>query len=263
MNERFQGYIEEKEVEINLLDYWRVIIKRKYLVLFCISAVVLFTGIFSFLSTPQYKATCTLLIEDEESRILSLEDQFGYRYQRADMRFFNTQLKLLKSKSLAQRVVQRMNLLNRPEFKEEKKGKSLLTLAKDFFGLSWTSSGKKSNEEEQNPAVPENPYSAVGNSILENIDASPLRETRLVEVSYTSGSPVLAADVVNALTEEFINFSVEKRYRTTHQASDFLTEQIANLREDLAAKEKQLQKYGQEGQEFWRVERLFDREGFY
>ena len=56
----------------------------------------------------------------------------------------------------------------------------------------------------------------------------------------------LAADVVNALVEEFVSFSVETRYEATKQTSEFLTEQIALLREDLKRKEEDLQKYGQE-----------------
>jgi uncharacterized protein involved in exopolysaccharide biosynthesis len=59
---------------------------------------------------------------------------------------------------------------------------------------------------------------------------------------------MLAAEVVNTLAEEFIIFSIERRYETTQKASDFLSEQISGLREDLAAKERELQRYGQEKQ---------------
>ncbi|TES85913.1 MAG: polysaccharide biosynthesis tyrosine autokinase, partial [Candidatus Aminicenantes bacterium] len=72
-----------------------------------------------------------------------------------------------------------------------------------------------------------------------------------VEVSFTSPSPILATEVVNTLAVEFIDFSIEKRYETTQQASDFLSEQIANLRDDLAAKERELQRYGQEKELFF------------
>ena len=72
-----------------------------------------------------------------------------------------------------------------------------------------------------------------------------------MKVSCTFSSAVLAAELVNTLAEEFISFSIEKRYETTQQATDFLSEQIANLREDLAEKEREIQRYGQETELFY------------
>ncbi|MCK4759496.1 MAG: hypothetical protein KAT69_05575, partial [Candidatus Aminicenantes bacterium] len=71
-----QGRYEKDEVD--LLEYWRIIVKRKWVLIAFTGALVLFTGIFSFLATPKYESTATLLIEGERSKILSIEDEFGY-----------------------------------------------------------------------------------------------------------------------------------------------------------------------------------------
>ncbi len=242
---------EEREKEVDLLEYWRVIVKRKWVVVTFGGALILFVGIFSFLVTPIYKAKTTLLIEEESSRILSIEDEFGYQRRAVDLRFYNTQLKLLKSKSLAERVARKMNLLSRPEFGAGKKPK------KSFFASlkGFISPKKKSEDEGLKPQIPLNPYFGVAAAVQGGIEVSPIRNTKLVEVSYRSPYPVLSADIVNSLAEEFISFSVEKRYETTQQASDFLSEQIAELREDLAAKERELQRYGQEKKLFFTSEK--------
>ncbi len=242
---------EEREKEVDLLEYWRVIVKRKWVVVTFGGALILFVGIFSFLATPIYKAKTTLLIEEESSRILSIEDEFGYQRRAVDLRFYNTQLKLLKSKSLAERVARKMNLLSRPEFGAGKKPK------KSFFASlkGFISPKKKSEDEGLKPQIPLNPYFGVAAAVQGGIEVSPIRNTKLVEVSYRSPYPVLSADIVNSLAEEFISFSVEKRYETTQQASDFLSEQIAELREDLAAKERELQRYGQEKKLFFTSEK--------
>jgi capsular exopolysaccharide synthesis family protein len=242
---------EEREKEVDLLEYWRVIVKRKWVVVTFGGALILFVGIFSFLATPIYKAKTTLLIEEESSRILSIEDEFGYQRRAVDLRFYNTQLKLLKSKSLAERVARKMNLLSRPEFGAGKKPK------KSFFASlkGFISPKKKSEDEGLKPQIPLNPYFGVAAAVQGGIEVSPIRNTKLVEVSYRSPYPVLSADIVNSLAEEFISFSVEKRYETTQQASDFLSEQIAELRGDLAAKERELQRYGQEKKLFFTSEK--------
>ncbi|MCK4827836.1 GumC family protein, partial [bacterium] len=141
----------------------------------------------------------------------------------------------------------KMNLLSREEFGTgEKSKKGLFASAKELISFKWILPKTKSGDKESNTLIPSNPYSEVVKTMLANIKVEPVRDTKLVEVSFTSASPVLAAEIINALAEEFINFSIEKRYETTQQASDFLSEQIANLREDLAAKERELQRYGQE-----------------
>jgi len=238
----------EKRKSLDFWEYWRVIAKRKWVIITFASTLVFFTGIFSFLATPKYKAATTLLIEEETSKILSIEETFGYQPQIfRDLRFFNTQLKLLTSKSLAERVARKMNLLSREEFGAgESSRKGLFASLKELISFKWIKTKNNSNNREFNNLVPSNPYSDVTKKILVNIEVEPVRDTKLVEVSFTSSSPILATEIVNTLAEEFISFSIEKRYETTQQASDFLSEQIANLREDLAAKERELQRYGQE-----------------
>jgi capsular exopolysaccharide synthesis family protein len=236
----------EKIKSLDLWEYWRVIIKRKWVIIAFASSLFLFTVIFSFLATPKYQATTTLLIEEETSKILSIEETFGYQPQIfRDLRFFNTQLRLVKSESLAERVARRMNLLSQEEFASEE-NKSLISSIKEFVSFRWIRAKNKSDENGSNPVILSNPYSGIVKTVQGNIDVKPVRDTKLVEVSFVSSSPILATEIVNTLAEEFINFSVEKRYETTQQASDFLSEQIANLREELAAKERELQRYGQE-----------------
>jgi len=248
-------YRSHETEEVDLLEYWRMIVKRKWVLITCTGALVLFTGVFSFLATPQYRSTATLLIEGELSKILSIEDELGYSRNFEDLRSFNTSLRLLKSKSLAERVARKMNLLNRPEFGAGKKQKkSLLTAAKQALGFKWLFPGKKAKTGESESSFRSDPYSGIAESVRNSIDVSAVRTTKLVEISYTSHSPVLAANVVNTLAEEFIDFSVEKRFETTQQASDFLSEQISNLREDLAVKERELQKYGREKEIFFLTE---------
>lgn len=225
---------EEKRKEIDLLDYWRVIVKRKWLALAFAGSVIFFTGVFSFIAKPKYKPTVTLLIEEQTSRILSLQETFGYQpFIREDLRFFNSQLELLKSKSLAGRVADKLNLASDPEF-GFKKGTSKNSLSQTTKGGGSIAPNAL------------NPNSEIADAILGNLEISPIRETKLVEVSYVHASPILATEIVNTLAEEFINFSIEKRFANTQQASNFLREQIAALRDELATKERELQKYGQE-----------------
>jgi len=243
----------EKKKEVDLMEYWSVIVKRKWVLITFAGSLIFFVGIFSFLVTPKYESTSTLLIEEGTSKMLSIDETFGYQSPVfRDLRFFNTQLELLKSKSLAERTARKMNLLSRPEFetyKEQKK--SFLSSVGDFLTLKWIKSKKDGANNRSEYLNRLNPYSEIVEDFQKSMKVKPLRDTKLVEVSFTSTSPILASEICNTLADEFIDFSIEKRYATTRQASVFLSNQIANLREDLAAKERELQKYGQEENLFY------------
>jgi len=238
---------EKKQNEIDLMDYWRIVLKRKWILIAFAGSLVVFTGIFSFVAKPQFKSTATLMIEDASARMLSMEESFAYRTPVfRDLTFFNTQIRLIKSKSLADRVVKKMDLLSRPEFNPENKKNSLGKKLIGFVTLRWLFPGKKENNGNLASDYPSNQYSAIARTIRDDIKVDTIRDTKLVEVSYTSSDSRLSAELVNTLAEEFISFSIEKRYENTQQASDFLKEQITTLREDLASKEGELQKYGEE-----------------
>ncbi len=233
--------------EIDLLTYWRIIRKRRWVLITFTAAVMFFTGIFSFMATPKYRSTATLQIDDEHSRMLSLEETFGYQAPIRDLRFYNTQLRLLKSKSLAERVGRKLNLLERSEYENGGGSvKNIIGVIKELVTLKWLRSRDAETPNSSRPMIPVNPYSAIAATIRNGLEVTAIRDTRLVEVSYVSSSPILAAELVNAISEEFITFSVERRYMTTQLASDFLGEQIANLRQDLAAKEREINRYGRE-----------------
>lgn len=235
--------------EIDLIDIWRIALKKKWVIISIIAAFAAIAGIYSLTKTPVYRADTTVMIEEPSSGMLNLQDLFdknGYINQNFGT-YFKTQLRLLTSRSLAERVVSRMDLVSRPELRElgVKKSGALKSI-KDFFTLKWLLPSSDLAEEKPGPEVMENPESVIAYFILQRLRVVPVEETRLVDVKLASSDPVFAADVVNALVDEFINYSVEMRYEATQQASEFLVEQIADLRVDLNAKEQELQQYGEE-----------------
>jgi capsular exopolysaccharide synthesis family protein len=239
-------YLErEPEREFDLMDYWRVIVKRKGILFTFAGTILLLVGIYSFTAAPKYKPEATLLVGEETSKILSIEDQFGFAGYRSTIKeqiFINTQLQLLKSASLGERVARKLDLLAREEFGAGKeKKKSITQKIKDLVTFQWLRS--KKDEGLENAA---DPYEEIVEDLQKAVDVSQIRDTKILKVSYTSKHPRLATEIVNTWADEFIMFSIEKRYETTQQASDFLSEQINQLREDLAAKERELQRYGKE-----------------
>jgi capsular exopolysaccharide synthesis family protein len=232
--------------EIDLLEYWRVVLKRKWVLVTFAAVLVAFVAVLSFTATPLYKATATILIDEPSASLVNIQDVLNYGgYYQTDYlgTYFNTQLKLLTSRSLAERVSKKLDLGARPEFRAARTSRANPVQAiKGFLSLRWVFPGKQTAA----PASGTPPAASYAFAVLDGLGIDPVPETRIVQVSYTSSRPVLAADIVNTLVEEFVRYSVETRYEATKQTSEFLSETVAQLREDLKRKEEDLQKYGEE-----------------
>jgi capsular exopolysaccharide synthesis family protein len=235
--------------EIDLLEYGRVVVKRKWVLVTFAAILVVLAAVLSFTRTPLYRATATLLIDEPGASMINIQDVLNAgTYYRSDYlgTYFNTQLRLLTSRSLAERVAKKLNLGSRPEFRgASAAGDGFLSRLKSVITFRWLAGRGRAAATEQAKA-PAPTTASYAYAILGGLSIAPIPETRLVYVSYISPHAGLSADVVNGLVEEFVSFSVETRYEATKQTSEFLTEQVALLREDLKRKEEDLQKYGQE-----------------
>jgi len=239
----------KKDFQADLLEYWRIVVKRKWAIFSVITIFMVLSLVYSFTATPVYRATSNILIEEPTSNMLTLQDILSSAGQGTGLttQFFNTQLKILGSRTLAERVAKKMNLAARPELQAPVKiSASLFQNLKSFVTLKWLSRSGGTGEAADSAALKADPYTVYTKFIQKGLTISPITDTNLVDVNFKSIYPRLATDIVNNVIDEFISFSIETRYVATQQTSEFLNEQIAQLRDDLAAKERELQRYGED-----------------
>jgi capsular exopolysaccharide synthesis family protein len=218
-NEVRQEQTEEGSA-FDLREYWRVVLKRKWTIISFLATVLAVVGLYSFLVRPTYTAKGTLLIE-REPNILSFKEIFQIETFNDD--YFQTQYKLLLSRSLAENTIDRLKLYENEKFiGRAKKGKN---------GGGWTepiSRGK------------------VVDTFLGRLGVKPISMTRLVEVRFKDRDPKFAAEVLNALFDAYIGMNVEKKFQAAEQATEFLTGQIATIRDEIERDQRKLQEYGAE-----------------
>ncbi|RFT16917.1 MAG: Tyrosine-protein kinase EpsD [Candidatus Saccharicenans subterraneus] len=216
-----ENYVEPQALdagEIDLRKYIDIIFRRRWTVISITLIAAALSLIISFVTRPVYKARGTVMIE-KEPNILSFEDIFQIETFRDD--YFQTQYKLLQSRSLAERTIERLKLWEKKEF-----------------------SGSKSPtaDDLKNPVFRQK----MVDKFLGRLEVKPIRMTRLVEVAFKAHDPTLASDCVNALFDSFVDMNIEAKYETTEQATEFLSEQIEELKKEISQKEQELQNYGQE-----------------
>src|SRR5678815_1345166 len=93
--------------EAQLLDSWHAVLRRRWVVVAAVSAVLVVAVLASFLATPLYRATATLQIERRNPDVLTFRDlsQVDYSWA-AYTDFYQTQYKLIAGEPVARKTVE-------------------------------------------------------------------------------------------------------------------------------------------------------------
>jgi len=94
--------------EVNLRDYWKVIRKRQWIIIAFFLIVVITTAIGTFTMKPIYRGTTTIQINKENPQVVNFQEIFAVNTM--DMDYYQTQYKILESRSIAKRDCRRLPL---------------------------------------------------------------------------------------------------------------------------------------------------------
>ena len=98
---------ENREEHIDLRDYLRVIMKRRWTIITCFVIIVVTVAIATFTKTPIYRATIKLIIEKENPNVVSIQEVMSVDASGTD--YYQTQYKIIESRSIAREVIKRLN----------------------------------------------------------------------------------------------------------------------------------------------------------
>jgi polysaccharide biosynthesis transport protein len=211
--------------ELHLTDYIKVIRKRSRIVFTVFAAIFVLALIITLASTPMYRATARLLIEKNEKGS-SLSS--NYSYMSYDPDFVETQHQLIKSAAVARKVVDL--LAADPTFNK-------------YYGmlLKATNGSKEDN------------YDQVGKRLRGGITVTPIKNTKIVNVSYMSESPELAEIVANNIAKAYIEVLLELSMSSTQYTLQWMSKKAEEEKEKLEKSERTLQQY-MKGQNFVAIE---------
>lgn len=223
---------EEDDDEINLRDYWDIIVKRKGTVLtfFLITVVSVVTA--TLLMTRIYRGSLTLQIDQQDSKVTDIQEVTPNESLSSSKDFYQTQYGLLKSRSMAQRVIEQLNLGENPLFAKKKQEGGWL----DFLGGGTKVAGAATTQDRDRE-------SELMTAFLEQLTIEPLSNSRLVKIHFDSPDPQLAAQVANTISTVFINLNLERRMDASSYAKTFLQERLQQIRVKLEDSEKSLNEF--------------------
>jgi succinoglycan biosynthesis transport protein ExoP len=198
-----------------LRAYWRILAKRRWTIITVAFIVVTLVAIASFKMKPVFEATSRIEIDSELPQIQSLNDL--YRSMPSDDGFLQTQVNVLQSDSLGWKTVEQSGVGSKPEFQRALKG---------VTGENWL---------------------AVRTRLLRlyrhSLQVDQVGDSRMVEIRFESHDPQLAAQVVNALVQNYIKYNFQKNYDATRQASGWMEQRLDELKARVESSQQALVDY--------------------
>ena len=212
--------------EFHIADYWGIVVKRRWLIAVCLAAALVCGVLATVLTKPEYMATAVLDVERQTPNPVGFATARGDGGAASD--FLPSQVQLMKSREVAERVVRKLNLLANPQFNP-----------KHYTEFRPDASGR----------VPQPSEADIVDAALEIqgwLDVTIMRGTSLVVIGATAPSAELAAAVPNAVADSYIDWNIESRFKNIGQSSQFLAAQIEQSKAEIEAKEKELLAYGRQ-----------------
>ena len=199
----------------HLLDYWSVVVRRRNLVA-AITLVAVLLAVWRGLGAkPVYQASVQLMVGRQLPQVLDFKDVTQIDAQNWGDEYHLTQLKILESRSLARRVVEKLRLTDEAEF-------------------------SKVRREGQDPVE------RVVDAFLGRLEARRVEHSQFIAVTFRAQRPELAAAAANAVADQFVDDAMRLRAETAGQASTWLGVQIDEQRTKVSAAQDALQRLSEE-----------------
>jgi len=207
----------------HLIDYLNIIKKRIWIVVIFFIAVVSTVAYLSFTATPIYKATTQIIIENKSSFMEEMADVM--QIDTRDEEYYQTQHKLLESRSLAKQVIRDNNL-------------------QEVF---YSNNPEKQKSEGTQPKSSDSSESGVTSKMVDwylaNLEVSPIRQTHLVNISFLNKSPETSARITNAHAQAFIEKNIRVQRTSSQQALDWLKSQIQGQKAKVGSSQRAAYQY--------------------
>ncbi len=237
---------EAFEEEINLRDYIEVVFRRKWLIIGVLFLTFVSALIFNLTAQKLYVATGTLEANAESQKLTKFEDVVSESLRLQE--FVATQVSLMKSRAMAERVIQVLDLKDHPVFDEllgdEKDAPGMLDQVKAVIRSLLQRGNENPSDSQLISDTMED--DKLMKFWLENLTVSPRRDSMIVDVSFISPSRQLSQDAVNQVMTEFIKWKMDQKVAASNQAREYLMMQIDRAKINLEAAEEQRNKFARQ-----------------
>ena len=209
----------------------RALRRRRWLAAGVLALALAAAAVFAGTATPIYEARVKLLVEPERPNVVAFKEVVDPNMSKLD--YYETQLGILRSRSLARKTIDALGLWNDPELN----GQGATTFAARI--VTWFSGRPRPSSTLDETAA----QSRAIDQFLARLTLTYRADNRLVDVRIRSANPQRAVDLANTLARVFIADKATITSQASKAASEWLQARLAEQRRRVQASEDALQGY--------------------
>lgn len=235
--------MESPEKEIHLSEYFEVLRKRKKMILTVMLLIVAGLAYYAFNATPVFQSTATMIIESDNSAASIKGQSAEYEGLIAQGMDFNTHYELITFTPVIERVIKSLKLEeNQPQALE-------ISPVKAFIHMFRENISKLLNMEERTLTTEED-HGQMVNMIRSKITIEPLKGTLLLNILVKDKNPEMAADIANAVAQQYVEFNMSNRMEASKETMEWLNTEIYSQKKKLEQDEKRFFGFKKESKVF-------------
>lgn len=216
----------ERAATIDVRAIWSVIFRNRFVML-AIVVVAILLGAVSILITPRiFQARASVQIDQQVAKVLGTEDSSPLESGTEADRFLQTQIDVIVSRAMAKRVSDALGLAANDDFLKRMNGGQVAPAG--------PASGSRLDR--------------VLDTLQKSLTVDLPRNSRVVGIVYKSRDPVLAAQIANSYSTNFIEQNIQRKFSTSAYSRKFLNEQLGLAKGRLEQSERALITYARSAQ---------------
>jgi len=248
MNETSTNYqipaeLNKDQSDIDLAEFLGIFYRHKWFIILVTCFFVGITVLYVSTLKPIYEASATIMLDTQKAKITSIEEIYGN--DKGNTQYYNSQIQVLESRSLAEKVILRMGLMDNPIFnpilnptpsgKDQLKEFLINNVPHDWLPPEWFEESEPLNEEEL--------LILLADKFLSQLTIVPYEKSQLIGISFESLSPELSAQICMSIIETYIASDFESKLQMTRKATGWLGERLSSLKQNLDKAEQNLMDY--------------------
>lgn len=240
---RFLGEAGDQGIE--LIEILHILRRRRKMIFACMAVVTAISAAIVFQITPRYTAEASVMLEPRKTQVVDLQSVLSGLP--VDSAVIRSEVEVLKSSTITEQVVRKLNLTAVPEYNARLRHPSVFAPISE--AMAWVFSTVKPllGIAEPSPDSKLDPEQA---DLLRTMRALSLRtdivndgRSYVLKIRVESESPKLAASLANAYAEAYLASQLEAKFEAVRRANNWLNEHLTELRGKVEATDRAVQVY--------------------
>lgn len=216
---------------IDLKKIWHAVWSRKWGIVLLVAVVAVLTAVLLSRMTPIYKAVTSVIIEVKGTPVVSFQPANA---PTEVSEYLQTQLSLIQSRGVAEKVVRDLELTEHPEFDLRQQPGPLI----DIGGMLDAIMG-----EEPEPLTEAQIMDHATQVFMDRTTVWVEGKSQLVYLSVAMADKLMAAQAANHLATSYIEAQLEAKVEMSMTAASWMNTRLVDLRQNLKDSEDRLQAY--------------------